>query len=82
MQSTPQDRNNELTSRMKADFVFFLFVLWKALSLPSLPDARLTLLERYLTGATADSSFRLFEAWVSRSSYVPSWSGNYGITRT
>ncbi|WMM35661.1 terminase large subunit [Escherichia phage pO91] len=34
MQSTPQDRNNELTSRMKADFVFFLFVLWKALSLP------------------------------------------------
>lgn len=29
-----QARQDELTAKMKADFVFFLFVLWKALSLP------------------------------------------------
>lgn len=34
MQLTPQERNEAMTQRMKADFVFFLFVLWKALSLP------------------------------------------------
>lgn len=34
MQLTPQERNEAMTKRMKADFVFFLFVLWKALSLP------------------------------------------------
>ncbi len=32
---TPAERQAEMTQRMKADFVFFLFVLWKALSLPS-----------------------------------------------
>lgn len=34
MQLTPQERNEAMTKRMKEDFVFFLFVLWKALSLP------------------------------------------------
>lgn len=34
MQLTPQERNEAVTKRMKEDFVFFLFVLWKALSLP------------------------------------------------
>ncbi len=34
MQLTPQERNDAVTKRMKEDFVFFLFVLWKALSLP------------------------------------------------
>lgn len=35
MQLTPQERNDAVTKRMKEDFVFFLFVLWKALSLPT-----------------------------------------------
>ena len=34
MPLTPQERNDAVTKRMKEDFVFFLFVLWKALSLP------------------------------------------------
>lgn len=34
MQLTPQERNEAMTKRVKEDFVFFLFVLWKALSLP------------------------------------------------
>lgn len=29
-----KSRSDDLTARMKSDFVFFLFVLWKALSLP------------------------------------------------
>lgn len=32
---TPAERQEEMTQRMRGDFVFFLFVLWKALSLPS-----------------------------------------------
>ena len=31
---TPAERQAEMTQRMRDDFVFFLFVLWKALSLP------------------------------------------------
>ena len=31
---TPAERQAEMTQRMRDDFVFFIFVLWKALSLP------------------------------------------------
>lgn len=31
---TPAERQAEMTQRMMGDFVFFIFVLWKALSLP------------------------------------------------
>lgn len=31
---TPVERQAEMTQRMRDDFVFFIFVLWKALSLP------------------------------------------------
>ena len=31
---TPAERQAEMTQRMRSDFVFFIFVLWKALSLP------------------------------------------------
>lgn len=31
---TPAERQAEMTQRMQDDFVFFIFVLWKALSLP------------------------------------------------
>ena len=31
---TPAERQAEMTQRMRGDFVFFIFVLWKALSLP------------------------------------------------
>ena len=31
---TPAERQEEMTKRMRDDFVFFIFVLWKALSLP------------------------------------------------
>lgn len=31
---TPAERQAEMTKRMRDDFVFFIFVLWKALSLP------------------------------------------------
>lgn len=31
---TPAERRAEMTQRMRDDFVFFIFVLWKALSLP------------------------------------------------
>lgn len=31
---TPAERQAEMTQRMRYDFVFFIFVLWKALSLP------------------------------------------------
>lgn len=31
---TPSERQAEMTKRMRDDFVFFIFVLWKALSLP------------------------------------------------
>lgn len=31
---TPVERQEEMTKRMRDDFVFFIFVLWKALSLP------------------------------------------------